>query len=943
MNKIKSQKYSVIKIISLIFFFIAFLVCLFNFGKEICQPFQTAIKFEKTEFDDMHYIKGDKFNVAIDDGDSRTIFVSNEDKINAIHQHKLFQNSVVYYKNAVIDGDDAYVLSYEKFPDTGFIKSQKIVKYDSFGKQQEIIWSQDYNEDQSLITTPMVNIGKLSNNEIYGLYFDKDKKSINFINLSKKDFPIIQSFAYEATAEYLITAEYSDLLNHLYFITNASNAYVVSPVNTIKIQDYKNNQITCYLSENDANNFSSFIARSRYTNSPQIMQFSDFLIFNTYVFWVSAFYCAIFLLVIIIKFLIKRIQDKNKKPLIKGLLIFGAAVIIFGISVFYSFQIFDQTRALTRNNLKLTVSNISSSLYENNVNELETINSRYDLDKPEYLSIKNTFDNYRTNSTNAKTNLNYSFIKIDNQDILNSKLIYSTYCEYEPGSLNDYYKASSDLVDKNLHETQIVQFDNSYGNHFSAFSTIFNKNNKPICAVIVELDYNLSISDFINYVIHIFIILVIFVIIVAFIVIEIVGVYKTRKTHKEYVKKKYEHSELAYYRIFGFLTSYLGIFNGVLLVLISQDIVVANNYENLSLLIAIPPTVTSVGMFFGQPVFAILSKKLSAKTLLLGGGALLGISFITCFYSVQNNNFIAFCFATFVSSMLVGMLYSYRSFMAVISPNENIRYEINKSQSLASISAGVISVAVSGIISDTIGASFIYVGALIPVAMVLVFAILFVPKNTKYDFAHGKNKNSKIVIRDCLKLLRQPYFVAVMLLMITPVLISGGYKSFIFPLLTDGQGISKSAISNFVVIANFATYIFSKQSKKVVEKIDFWYVAVIFTIAIGMVYLSFTLNDTILWSVAAIAIFSTLINIASMSINMLWPRACKIAKLPVSSGNSINIYYLNIILSLKSIILGWLITFGIEQCCIVLGVYIIVSVVIFTVFSFKSKLRDTRS
>lgn len=99
-----------------------------------------------------------------------------------------------------------------------------------------------------------------------------------------------------------------------------------------------------------------------------------------------------------------------------------------------------------------------------------------------------------------------------------------------------------------------------------------------------------------------------------------------------------------------------------------------------------------------------------------------------------------------------------------------------------------------------------------------------------------------------------------------------GYKSFIFPLYSVEMNLPTFYITNIVVIAKALSNLIMDPLDNAMKNIDHWWRVTIMTIAVGLSFLAFIFNDTIVWAIIVLVIVTVFNKLAITSEDMVWPR-----------------------------------------------------------------------
>lgn len=353
---------------------------------------------------------------------------------------------------------------------------------------------------------------------------------------------------------------------------------------------------------------------------------------------------------------------------------------------------------------------------------------------------------------------------------------------------------------------------------FNNYLPIFNNQNNLVAICEIFYSYDSVISEINNYGKDITIIISI-IFVALFLILKILKDTKTSiKEYKNQKKKKYAHAEVFLAGTMEFFKNYVVSLDNVLCVLISKNMLAAIGEQNNGVLIGLPIALFGLGSFLSSLIFPILSKKLSIKKVYMLGAILLTATMLLIAYSVLINDFLCYISFKVFFGIAYGIIYVSNHTLPMCVDDENIRFDAVRSISLTDVSAPILSVMVSGYIANIFGDFSIYIVGAGCCVVILILSILFMPDNLHFKNTNSSKKkklNSKVLF----KFFCDPAIIMCAVVCIVS-LCAGAYKSYLFPLFTNGLNISNVDISNYFVIASALVFIFSPSLDKITNKFD---------------------------------------------------------------------------------------------------------------------------
>ncbi len=130
--------------------------------------------------------------------------------------------------------------------------------------------------------------------------------------------------------------------------------------------------------------------------------------------------------------------------------------------------------------------------------------------------------------------------------------------------------------------------------------------------------------------------------------------------------------------------------------------------------------------------------------------------------------------------------------------------------------------------------------------------------------------------------------IAIALLIVLPSTVAAGYPSLMFPLFSADLGLSKSDINNIVVLGQLIVFICINLIEHMEGRLGKLKLATLSVALLGAVFLLFSFNATLAWSVAVIALVGLLCK-TSDAWKSLWLNAASEAG--VSAGRATGVMF----------------------------------------------------
>lgn len=917
--------------------------------------------------------------VVIDQHGKRVSLINSSNNVYSQIFFDSNNNILSYAQRAIIYNNELYLYGYKTNESTAITEGIKIVKYSLNGKYLEEIYKYDYdyaNEDYlfvynmeivdnslylimsawnnlyiKIIDTNDIKINHLYEyklrSELFTTVWDYDNKALIIIDNLNHTYKIdfnnpagnkskLMTISDNYTIEnknpyYKIQFELDSNINNIVKFTNTSNTDVFHPLPASINWDLSKSK--AYLCENNANHIinydfcsDTYEKRTSFNYEPSVLLF-------TIAYWICVFYMIILIIALIIMWLIN-IRKKDKERFFKisiGLSILLATTLtfVFVFSKFYDWnkQNFEKNAEsiaqIVSHTDKLNLENFNySSITTNSDNAKECINLISDLEHICGSQQNITGQNYNyeifgyNNKTNEFQNIAHmtSYIGTYGLTLLenNKKLLFD----------NEMIKGYDD---SKIFET------------YEIIAPLYNYNDKIVGAVAISVSCESMFIASNDMFFEISIIAILAIISVFLILKEWSNLKTSIKNYKKAKKINFHHAEVYFSATMEFFKNYFVSIDNVLCVLITKDMLDIIGQGTNGVLLGLPISLFGFGSFFGSLFFPILAKKMNIKPVYILGSIGVTLTLLITAITVFFSNYYLFCLSKLLFGIFYSIIYVANHTLPMCVDDEEIRFNAVRNITLTDVSAPIISVMISAFIASIFGNYMIYIAGTISSLAIFITSIFFMPNKLKFKGTNPANKQN-INIKTKIKFFMDPAILCIALLCIVSLCV-GAYKSYLFPLYTNGLNLSNTEISNYFVIASALVFVFSPSLDAITKKINHWNNVISFLVVLFIVFSIFYINSTIIWAIVAFFLSTIVQKSLNAELKLLWPRKCARKFIDPALIQPIFTSIDSFGLCIRPIILGTFLIFGAGNACVTLGFVCLLSAVLLFISSRNSSIR----
>ena len=323
-------------------------------------------------------------------------------------------------------------------------------------------------------------------------------------------------------------------------------------------------------------------------------------------------------------------------------------------------------------------------------------------------------------------------------------------------------------------------------------------------------------------------------------------------SYRELRERRANDALAALTRPFTFCITILSSIDGVMTVLIARELLVAADMSAQSPLLGLPAVMLGFGLMIGQVLYGRLGSMVALRRLAaLGAVAMLLCALFTTIVVGVLGLFWLYCIAKLAMSIPFGLLYTLGYSLPRIAESDEARALAAGGVKRTDTSAAALGTVLGGYAAQTLGNAWVYVLIAIACLPVLLMALNLMPKGSRRLEPPARDAQ---VRRAMTRFVKSVPALAIALLVVLPATVAAGYASFLFPLFSADLGLQKADINNICVLGQVVVYVCINHIDAAEAHNGKWLVTTVAVTLLGAVFLLFSLNTTLVWSIAVIAL-----------------------------------------------------------------------------------------
>ena len=387
--------------------------------------------------------------------------------------------------------------------------------------------------------------------------------------------------------------------------------------------------------------------------------------------------------------------------------------------------------------------------------------------------------------------------------------------------------------------------------------------------------------------------------------------------------------------IYMFMHSVVSNLDLIILVFVSQYLCKDMDPATSTAMACIPLSVCSagqwIGTFMATPISKILGEKKSGYIFTLFSI----ITILLIVLSLKAGIFALYVIGKFFFGLFIkGGLYVLGDTIPFGATSEEVKVNAVNSTRQATYSASILTILISGYISQCISYSATYlIGALV-IFFMLILVPLFFPINSKH-ISLTKTMDKKRSLGWSMWLM--PSMLIFIIFFMIPRSVMLGYESYLFPLYTSNSGISTLVITNINVFAKTAAYILGNSINKFTKNRSRLSILGGSQLSIAITFALFFIFPNVYWAMFVLFISAICDRmtqaVATLYVNDIAIKNGYDEKQEVSNYYSVN----SATYCLQSPVLSAFLNLGYNMAATTVGIICWLMLSIFSIFNIKSK------
>lgn len=308
-------------------------------------------------------------------------------------------------------------------------------------------------------------------------------------------------------------------------------------------------------------------------------------------------------------------------------------------------------------------------------------------------------------------------------------------------------------------------------------------------------------------------------------------------------------------RPFTFFITMLTSIDSVMTVLIARELLTKAGMGESNPLLAVPAVMLGVGMIAGQGLYSFFGSRVGVRKLMFAGSLVMFICACVTFFAVASGIFWAYCAAKLLMAVPFGMLYALGYSLPRIAVDDGIRGQAAGGVKRTDTSAAALGTVLGGYAAQTFGNVWVYALVAVACLPVILMALNLLPRGMQplEKLAQPDSKEGRIS-----SFVKTPIALGLALFIVLPATLAAGYSSFLFPLFSSNLGLTKAQINNVAVLGQLVVFVLINSIDYMEARYGKWKVTTIAIALLGLVFLLFAVNTTLVWSIAVIALVGVL-------------------------------------------------------------------------------------
>ena len=390
-------------------------------------------------------------------------------------------------------------------------------------------------------------------------------------------------------------------------------------------------------------------------------------------------------------------------------------------------------------------------------------------------------------------------------------------------------------------------------------------------------------------------------------------------------------------RPFSFLVTTLSSIDAVMSTLIAKELLQSTPEAGNTMMVALPALMLGLGMAFGHAAYGFLGPRVELRRLMSRSAALMAVGALCAMMAVGMGTYWMYCVAKLAMAIPFGLLYTLGYSLPRRAETPDVQALAAGGIKRTDTSAAAFGTVLGAFAASTLGNEWVYVVMAVASVVVMAFALVLFPANGK-PLEHERNRNvdTRTLLR---RFLLSRETLADTLLIMLPATIAAGYSSFVFPLYSSEIGLTTATINNLCVLGQLVVFVCISSIERFEGRYGKWLVSIVAVALLGATFLLFSLNNTVGWAVAAIALIGVFKK-ASDGWKAMWLKSAGKYGLPAGKATGAMFATNGIELVIRPVVLGAIVSHG-SVASLVLGILCAACAGLFWLVTRHTVLKET--
>lgn len=417
------------------------------------------------------------------------------------------------------------------------------------------------------------------------------------------------------------------------------------------------------------------------------------------------------------------------------------------------------------------------------------------------------------------------------------------------------------------------------------------------------------------------------------VLIELIEFFKNRSKRNVLINQgKNSHSEITMIRNASFLFFSAEFVDSIVVVFVAKHLLETSGIQETAFLLALPSLMVGIGAVTSFFVFNLLAVRVYVKRIALILGTLALFMRAGLCFAVFSGSFVLFCVMKLMSDLTLPYMVCIIQTMRVKADNESERYFSSREFSMGRTSGIMMGTLISGfVVQDISQSAILYAISTALIIPLVLLLIRILPKDTYYVTPSAEKSMTRS--GGGFAFLFDKSIIVYFLFAMVPLYLIMGYQGYLFPLFSDAVQMPAMYVTTACVMSRALLFMLADSIESLLNRIDHWKTMVFGIGLIGIAFLEFTINSGIVWAMIMLVITGAAETVLLPAREVVWNRQAKAKGVSLDSASVSVGMAQEVVCAFKETMMSAFMILGTNSACVALGIYCLISIVIFILYS----------